>query len=698
MGLPIREIRLIEVLLRHPEGLTADDLADRLGVSARTVHRDLQPASKFLASHDLTLVRQAGRGINVEGPASAQARALAALSEMRSLALTPEERRVSLLGMLLSSNEPIKLRALASRSKVSVGMVSRDLDEAENWLAPFGLSLLRKRGYGVQVLGAEDDRRQAMSQLVLQDLDEAAFLSSPEESGEHSTGSTDHISGTLMGMIDEERLRTVKTLTREAVEGLPYAIADGAFVNLSVHVAVMIERLLRGGEIEMDGEVLQRLRETGEYDNARNLAGAIEEDFRLDVPEEEVAYITQHLRGTKLRQDDELDRYFESSDLEVASRVKALIHYVSEQTGVTLAGDSSLYTGLLAHIERSIHRLRENMRISNPLLSEMKEDYPALFDLVDRGMKKVFVEDQVPEEEIGFVAMHFGAALDREQGNFPNSVLIICPSGISASKILASRLEKAFPQIQQIHNASLFELDELDANEFDLVVSTVSLQIPDESYVQVRPLLSEDEVENIKDHLREKRLGGQLADRAVSESLEVFGGGQEKLRQMAEATQLIAELVDDVFVERHEVGGSIPEAVRRMCASLVARGLVSDPRSLEASLLARMELGGIGIPGTVLALFHARDATVVRPAFSLHDFDEPLEIEGMDGAMMQVRRTLLMVAPLDISTVALEAISEISVAMVEQPAERETFEDGSEAQVVAVLQNIFARYLHDKLS
>jgi mannitol operon transcriptional antiterminator len=698
MGLPIREIRLIEVLLRHPESLTADNLADRLGVSARTVHRDLQSASKFLASHDLTLVRQAGRGINVEGPASARAQALEALGKMRSLALTPEERRVSLLGILLGSSEPMKLRALASRSKVSVGTVSRDLDEAEDWLAPFGLSLLRKRGSGVQVLGAEDDRRQAMSQLFLQDLDEAAFLSSPEESGEHPASSTDHISGNLMGMIDEGRLRTVKTLTREAVEGLPYAIADGALVNLSVHVAVMIERLLRGGEIEMDGELLQRLRETAEYDNARNLAGAIEEDFRLDVPEEEVAYITQHLRGTKLRQDDELDRYFKSSDLEIASRVKALIHYISEQTGVTLAGDSSLYTGLLAHIERAIHRLRENMRISNPLLSEIKQDYPALFDLVDRGMKKVFVEDQIPEEEVGFVAMHFGAALDREQGNFPNSVLIICPSGISSSKILASRLEKAFPQIQQIHNASLFELEELDANEFDLVVSTVSLQIPDESYVQVRPLLSEDEVGRIRDHLREKRLGGRLADRAVSESLEVFGGGQEKLRQMAEATQLIAELVDDVFVERHEAGSSIREAVRQMCGSLAARGLVSDPRSLEASLLARMELGGIGIPGTALALFHARDATVVRPAFSLHDFDEPLEIEGMDGAMMLVRRTLLMVAPLDISTVALEAISEISVAMVEQPAERETFENGSEAQVIAVLQNIFARYLHDKLS
>src|SRR5215210_4924896 len=288
---------------------------------------------------------------------------------MRSGELTPEERRASLLGMLLGSDEPIKLRALASRSKVSVGTVGRDLDEAEEWLATYG--------------------------LTLQDLDEAAFLSGSEGTDGRPGGATDLVSAGLMGMIDSGRLQTAKALTRESVGRLPYAIADEAFVSLSVHVALMIERLLRDGEIELDAEVLERLRETAEYENARELAGAIGERFQVDVPEEEVAYLTRHLRGTKLRQDDELDRYFEGSDLEIASRVKALIHHISEQTGVALAGDSSLYTGLLAHIERAIHRLRENMRISNPLLAEMKEDYPALFDLVDRGMKKIFVEDEI---------------------------------------------------------------------------------------------------------------------------------------------------------------------------------------------------------------------------------------------------------------------------------------------------------------
>jgi mannitol operon transcriptional antiterminator len=699
MELSAREIQLIEALLRQPEGLTAGDIASRLGVSARTVHRDLQPASEFLGSRGLTLVKQSGRGLRVDGTAEAREQTLEALREAGSSVLTPEGRRLSLLRTLLGADEPIKLRALASGLKVSVGTVSRDLDEVEDWLADFGFLLLRKRGYGVEVLGTEADRRRAMSRLILENIDEAALLPLPEAPGDLPAGLVaDHVSDRLMGMIDEDRLRMVEALTGKAVERLPYAIADSAFVGLSVHVALMVERLLQGGKVEVDGDILQRLRKSVEYEHARSLAQAIEEAFEIDMPEEEIAYITMHLRGTKLRQDGALEQYFETSDLEVASRVKALVHYVGEQTGVVLAGDSSLYTGLLAHIDRAIQRLRENLKIYNPLLPEIKEDYPALFDLVNRGMEKVFVDEEIPEEEVGFVAMHFGAALDRGQGEFPQNVLVICSAGIGSARMLASRLEKAFPQIRLIRNTSLFELGEFDPDEFDLVVSTVPLPIPTGSYVQVHPLLSNDEVEIIRDHLREKTFDARLAERASSEALEVFGGGQTKFDQMAEATQVIAELLEDAFLERHEARGSVPEAVRLMCESLAGRGLVSEPERLEAGLLARMELGGIGIPGTTLALFHARGDTVVRPSFSVHDFDEPLELEGMDSAVMQVRRSLLMVAPPELSPVALEAISEISVAMVEQPAEREVFEVGSEAQVIALLNGIFARYLQHKLS
>ncbi len=706
MGLSGREIRLIEALLRHPRGLTAGGIADRLGVSARTVHRDLQPASSFLASNDLTLVRRSGRGLSVEGDPEAREQALEALRGMGPVSLPPPERQRTLLSTLLVADQPIKLRALASGLKVAIGTVSRDLDEVDPWLSEFGLFLVRKRGSGVEISGKEVDRRRAIHRLIYQNLDEVSllpYLQEPEKDAEGSSSKdTGRITDQLLGLIDEGRLRKVKSLAEATVRSLPYSIADDAFVGFTVHVALMVERRSQGGTFEMDDEMLRRLQRTDEYAYAKSLAKDIEESFDVPIPEEEVGYVTIHLRGTKLRENGGLQDYFETSDLEVASQVKALVRYVEDQTGVGLAGDGSLYTGLLAHLERAIHRLQENLIIHNPLLEDVKQDYPSLFDLVSQGMEKVFVREKVPEEEVGFVAMHFGAALDRAQESFPRNVLVLCSSGIATSKMLASRLQGAFPQIQNIRNSSLFDLEVLDMADFDLVVSTVSLPAPDDSYVQVQPFLPGDDVERIRNYLKETSLQTRIENRAAFESLEVFGGGQEKFHQMVEVTQTIAELVDDAFLVRHEVGseagGTLEEAVRLMCVSLVDRNLVSEPRSLERSLISRMELGGIGIPGTTLALFHARDGSVVRPLFSVHEFDEPLEIEGLDGAPMQVRRSLLMVAPRALSPVALEAISEISAAMVEQPVEREVFETGSQARIVEVLEGIFGRYLHNKLS
>ena len=192
-----REAQLIETLLRHPEGLTADGLAERLGVSARTVHRDLRPASEFLESHGLALVRRSGLGLKVQGPELAWEHALEALGESQAPSYTPEERRSSLLVALLGSDEPIKLRALASRLKVAVGTVGRDLDEVEEWLEDFGLSLLRRPGYGLEILGPESGVRRAMSQLILGNLDESSLLPRLTDSpGQES------VSERLMGMMD----------------------------------------------------------------------------------------------------------------------------------------------------------------------------------------------------------------------------------------------------------------------------------------------------------------------------------------------------------------------------------------------------------------------------------------------------------------------------------------------------------------
>ena len=290
MGLSAREIRLIEVLLRHPNGLTAAGIADRLNVSARTVHRDLQPASDFLGSHSLKLVRQSGRGVRVEGPPEARGKAIEHLHEMGPVSLPPHERQLSLLSVLLMAQQPIKLRALASRLKVAIGTVSRDLDEMEGWLTAFGISLVRKRGSGVEISGREGDRRRAIRHLISQNLDETALLAHLQDLEERTgTSSSERaavsVTGQLLGLINEERLQRVKSLTRNMVRNLPYQIADDAFADFTIHVALMVERRLQGGDLTRDEEMLQRLQKMDEYAYARSLAERIEENFDVAIPE-----------------------------------------------------------------------------------------------------------------------------------------------------------------------------------------------------------------------------------------------------------------------------------------------------------------------------------------------------------------------------------------------------------------------------
>ncbi|MGB3632562.1 MAG: HTH domain-containing protein, partial [Rubrobacteraceae bacterium] len=293
MGLSAREIRLIEVLLRHPRGLTAGGIADRLNVSTRTVHRDLQPAAGFLGSHELALLRQSGRGLSVEGTPEAREQALESLHEMGPVSLPPHERQVSLLSALLVANQPIKLRALASRLKVAIGTVGRDLDGLEGWLEEFSLSLVRKRGSGIEVSGTEDDLRQAIRHLISQNLDEAELLSLLQEAEEgagtsSSERAADRTTDQLLGFIDEGRLKRVTSITRQMVRNLPYPIADEAFADFTVHVALMVERRLQGGELEISDEKLQRLQKMDEHAYARNLAGDVEENFDIALPEQEI--------------------------------------------------------------------------------------------------------------------------------------------------------------------------------------------------------------------------------------------------------------------------------------------------------------------------------------------------------------------------------------------------------------------------
>ena len=71
--------------------------------------------------------------------------------------------------------------------------------------------------------------------------------------------------------------------------------------------------------------------------------------------------------------------------------------------------------------------------------------------------------------------------------------MVVCSSGIGTSRLLSTRLEQAFNEIERITQASVSDLNVLDLTAYDGIISTVNLDI-DVPFLVVNPLLPEHEV------------------------------------------------------------------------------------------------------------------------------------------------------------------------------------------------------------
>src|SRR5699024_6493516 len=101
------------------------------------------------------------------------------------------------------------------------------------------------------------------------------------------------------------------------------------------------------------------------------------------------------------------------------------------------------------------------MGLFNPLKDEIKQKYPVLFLAVTHFFETECTEiEDFPEDELAFIVLHFGSALVIWEEQFRLRALLICPSGIGTSKMLASRIKKEFIEIATVDTLSLKEVQQ----------------------------------------------------------------------------------------------------------------------------------------------------------------------------------------------------------------------------------------------
>ena len=392
--------KLIEQLLSLPQGwVTAAALAESIGVSRRTVLRELPAVEQWMQAAGAHFVRNPGKGLLLDEAPERRDALRTQLNSGDRKELSRAERRQQLLTRLLSEQEPCKTAVLARALGVSESTLSADLDELETKLHPYRVEMFRRPGVGVWLQGDASSYRRVVSALLRSSMPE-------KELAEVLCGRMpeNEIFSTLLDTKTAEKVwAALQQFEQEEQLHLP----DAGFLALAIHCTLTIQQLRQGGD---KGSAPRGLRPAGNH--AARLVAALNRAFGLTLPPEEAQYLELYLSAYLGAEDP----WGSAQEMELRNLEAALIREMEKALHTDLSGYTSLRDDLYCHLRPMLLRVEQNIRTENPQLDTIRTAYPGLWKATRAACDAVqqqFVLPAISDDEAAYLAMHFGAVLEQ---------------------------------------------------------------------------------------------------------------------------------------------------------------------------------------------------------------------------------------------------------------------------------------------
>ncbi|WP_204168031.1 BglG family transcription antiterminator [Mammaliicoccus sciuri] len=606
--------------------LTIHDIAQALGISSRTVHREMKSVEDTLNKYHLSLTRVPKLGLRIEGEPEDIDNFVQSLTEQNTIDLSDEERKVIILYNLIQSKDPVKLYSLANEIGSSTHTLNKIIEQLEPELHTFELSLERRRGEGLILNGEEVNKRQLLARIMLEKLDGDSVYSVVEDHFVYHTLNETH----LRGIVDIDRLFNVERLLMDELGTLPYTLTEASYLTLTIHIVLAIERIKQDGHVEIEDDILNELISTDEFKVSERLTNVLSDIYDVTFNHSEIAFITMHLRGARRRH----ETTYENNDIH-KQRVTELIEFVKDQ-GFSFKDEDALFKGLNLHLEPAINRLEANIETYNPL-TEMIETYDQeLFEAVSSGLKIVFMNYHFPKSEVAYIALHFGGMLQAKQRRSLH-VLVVCSSGIGTSRILSNRLKQHFSEITQTTEVSVSSLKSIDFSKYDGMISTVAVDTK-YPHITVNPLLPKQDAENVKYFLKLQQ--SVVHDPQNRQNQEQPLSYEDYDRTVTFIEESLA-LIQNMIVEKKKV----TQLERYLIQTLSKHRVIDNTHTFSEKLNSRMNLQGFALTGYPVAIPHLSDESIKKPQLIITELTKPLMLKTIENEQQEVNWLVCMFIP-----------------------------------------------------
>lgn len=694
MEMTPRMKQLCLVLLKERTPISVKYLAEQAGISKRTVQRELEYIETSLKGYELRFLSKTGVGVWLEGSEDEKHRLYSDISSRDMYDVgNREERRKRLILEILKEKGLRKLFYYSSRFGVSEATISTDLEAVEQWLNKYGLYVSRKPGSGIAVDGSEECYRKAIRAFISENIDTEMLRQSFEQ--EHDRTYYESVKKSNIGkVLNDDIMKRVE----DCIAGIDHArmltLTENSYAGLVIHISIAINRILKSEVIESNQSWQEFLPEDEDYQLAEAIVARLEEKFEIEIPKVEVSYICLHIKGAK----HEKIQWNGKTVLEMESReiqqlVNAMIDAYDPQQAYLLKQDDEFMQGLLAHLQPTLVRLAHGMHIQNPVLKDIKNNYPSIYERCGKVAEVLEkrVGKSVPEEEIGFLTVHFGAAMVRLEGKREQirkvHVGVVCSSGIGISRLMSSKLEKAFKDRIELTTYGKNDITPYIAGKTDFFVSSIPIDRQPVPVIYVNPLLNEENMEEI----RRMTYQYERIPRKQKESDE-FSVQLERINLIAAQINTVIKYMDFFKVDSAITFEEL----------LIAVGEKFSPYSdrqemIREDLLKREQISTQIFAEFGFALLHTRTKGVTRPGFSICMTKDLGAF--LDPYFKEITTVYIMLAPVDEhAKVNNDILGYISSMLVEELEFTDTVARGDKEEIRDVLSRYLKKYFNKCLT
>ena len=507
----------------YSQTISIQDLAEMFKVSSRTIRYDIEQINDYLKENHLQPLNLGKQGvINTQADIT---KARESLSEegFYSFKLSREERVCFSAVMMICSDDYITLSEIADQLFVSRSTIIQDLEHIKSFFRERHLYVLSHSNKGLLLEGREIDKRN----LLIDMIQSENSIFKVEPIFQHLTQC---LSKNLK--IDLEDISMIEKIINEAEHIYGRFLTDQSFVQLRNYFQLSLYRLRKAHYVEYGDD------KNSKWDMAKGMIDQIQQFIVKEIPDTEIYYVASVLNRMKYIKKTTSNK--EIVKMQVITR--NFIEKISKDIHRNLQGDYIFYENLINHLESTFSTLGDRFAI-NSVVDEVLQRYPEVKQETERNVYvfEEYVGRKLSEEEIAYIVVHICAAIERNKNETVRySVVLVCNGGIGTSQLLLARLEKFF-HLDVIDIIPAHDIENMNMDDVDAVISTISLEGKGIEYIQVDPLLTDEDC---------IRVGEKLSKihPKVSEKETISEENQDSLKSLETIKDILEEDEEEIAI------------------------------------------------------------------------------------------------------------------------------------------------------